>query len=337
MSSESMTSDSRPSAPVSFEANMHFANALHRGYRVPNQYSTKDPEVLKTTGQTNRVIVRNARLLHPAPTIETHGFQLVHAPCNLDLLDNDVVKNDYYDHCRSVVKKVTGCFDVRGGGHEYRNGFGGQSGDRGVKPTPNGSGGAYGMGIHSDMSAAVENAFSRIVPDDRHFQSLNIWRSVKKGELVKTAPLAVCDMTSVDPDDIVFGDGTATGDIRQYYKVVDQRVIFSPQQRWYYFPDMTEDEVLLFRQYDTRQEPLNMRTVFHSSVVDPNTPEDAPMRYTIEVRMQAIFEEEGDKPARRKRFEAQISDTYRDGSKTNWWRGPIENYVPPPGVKKLDA
>lgn len=316
-------------APASFESSMHFANALHRGFRVPNQYSAKDPAVLKTTGQTHRVTVRNARLLDPAPTLESHGFQLVHAPCDLDLMDTDVVTGAYYGHCREVVQEITGCYEVRGGGHEYRNGFGGQSGERGVKPTPNGSGGGYGMGIHSDMCAAVEDAFARIVPDERHFQSLNIWRSVKPGELVFTAPLGVCDMRSVNPGDIVFGDGTATGNIKQYYKVVDQRVIFSPSQRWYYFPNMTADEVLVFRQYDTRQEPLNLRTVFHSAVVDPNTPEDAPMRYTIEVRMQAVFDKETDKQARMTRFKAQISDVYRDGTKSDWWRGPIENYVPP--------
>lgn len=311
---------------------MHFANSLHRGFRVPNQYSAKDPEILKTTGQTHRVTVHNARLLDPAPTLQSHGFQLVEAPCELNLMDTEVVTSGYYEHCREVVQQVTGCYEVRGGGHEYRNGFGGQSGDRGIKPTPNGSGGGYGMGIHSDMSAAVEDAFARIVPDERHFQSLNIWRSVKPNELVYTAPLAVCDMRSVDPEDIVFGDGTATGNIKQYYKVVDQRVVHSPTQRWYCFPNMTADEVLLFRQYDTREEALNLRTVFHCAVVDPNTPPEAPMRYTIEVRMQAVFDQETDKSARMERFKSQIADTYRDGTKTDWWRGPIENYVPPPGV-----
>ena len=319
-------------APASFEADMHFANALHRGFRVPNHYSAKDPEELKTTGKTHRVTVRNARLLDPAPTLVSHGFQLVHAPCNLDLMDTEVVTSAYYEHCRNVVKRITGCFDVRGGGHEYRNGFGGQSGERGVKPTPNGSGGGYGMGIHSDMCAAVEDAFTKIVPDERHFESLNIWRSVKRGELVFTAPLGVCDMRSVNPADIVFGDGTATGNIKQYYKVVDQRVVFSPLQRWYCFPNMSQDEVLIFRQYDTRVEELNLRTVFHAAVVDPNTPKEAPMRYTIEVRMQAIYEKERDKEARKKRFKAQIADVYRDGTKSDWWRGPIENYVPPANV-----
>ena len=313
----------------SFKTYMNFAHPYQRGFRAPNHYSAIDPEELKYTSSREQVTVHNARLLSPAPTLETHGFQLIDAPNELDLLDTNVVTNEYYPYCRELLKKATGCFSVVGGGHEYRNGFGGRTDDKGVKPTPNGSGGAYAGGIHSDMCALVENAFYKILPEERHFQSINLWQSVKKNELVQTMPLCVCDMQSVDPDDIVFGDGTATGNIKQYYKVVDQRVVFSPKQRWYYFSDMTADEMLIFRQYDTRQEPLNMRTVFHTAAEDPNTPKDAPMRYTIEVRMQAVFDKDTDKPERLQRYLAQISDTYRDGRKTDWWRGPIENYVPP--------
>ena len=54
------------------------------------------------------------------------------------------------------------------------------------------------------------------------------------------------------------------------------------------------------------------------------------MRYTIEVRMQAIYGEEADKAARVARFKAQIPAAYADGRPCDWWSGPIEGYVPPP-------
>tara|TARA_B100001013_G_scaffold299043_1_gene200077 strand:- start:270 stop:812 length:543 start_codon:yes stop_codon:yes gene_type:complete len=179
------------------------------------------------------------------------------------------------------------------------------------------------------MCAAVEDAFLRIIPDERHFQCINLWRSTKLDEPIEMMPLAVCDMRSVDPNDIVFGDGMNTGNIKQYTKVVDQRIVYSPEQRWYYFPDMSPEEVLIFRQYDTRQEALNMRTVFHQAVVDPNSRLDAPMRSTIEVRMQAIYGAETNKAARLTRFKKQISSRYSDGSDCDWWSGPIEGYSPP--------
>lgn len=320
----------------SISTRANFAHGRHRGFRVPNNYSAVNKEDLKTLGQAHDIEVHNARLLDPAPTVDSHGFQLVEWSSQVDLLDNDAVKSTFYDECRELIKHVRGCDEVRGGMHEYRNGFGGQKGPRGAKPTPNGSGGAYGMGIHSDMCAAIERHFDRIVPDQRHFESLNIWRSTDRESPVLMMPLAVCDMQSVDPSDIVFGDGTSTANIQQYMKVVDQRLIHSPQQRWYYFPEIAAEEVLVFRQYDTRQEELNLRTVFHQAVVDPTSDLDAPMRSSIEVRMQAIYDVEEDKEARVKRFIAQVSDTYLDGRHCDWWSGPIENYVPPKSAESLE-
>lgn len=314
--------------PASIHTTANFTHSLHRGFRVPNHYSANHPDDLKTLGTRENIVVHNARLLDPAPTLDSHGFQLVVSPTQLDLLDNDIVRSEFYAECRDLLKRVTGCVEVRGGGHEYRNGFGGETGPRGVKPTPNGSGGAYAQGIHADMSPAVEDGFRRVVPDDRHFESINIWRSAVP-ETVRMMPLAVCDMRSVRIDDIVFGDGQNTGNIKQYTKVVDQRLIHGPHQRWCYFPDMTPDEVLPFRQYDTRQEVLNLRTVFHTAVADPTMPEDAPMRSTIEVRMQAIYGDDTDRDARAERFKAAIPKYYRDGRVCNWWSGPIEGYVPP--------
>ena len=314
--------------PASISATANFAHHRHRGFRVPNRYSAQSAEDLRTLGMAHRIEVRNARLLDPAPTLDSHGFQLVVAPTQLDLLNTEVVKGRFYAECRDLLRQTTGCVDVRGGGHEYRNGFGGEAGARGVKPTPNGSGGAYAQGIHADMCAAVEDRFARIVPDQRHFESINIWRSAN-GEPIRMMPLAVCDMRSVRPEDIVFGDGQNTGNIQQYTKVVDQRLIHGGHQRWYYFADMTADEVLLFRQYDTRQEALNLRTVFHQAVADPASAPDAPPRYTIEVRMQAIYGQEIDKAERRARFLAQIPKHYADGRICDWWSGPIEGYVPP--------
>ena len=316
-----------PREPAFIETTANFAHPCHRGYRVPNRYSAAHPDDLRTLGATERILVRNARLLEPSPTLSSHGFQLVHAPTNLDLMNTEVVRGAFYDECRELLQQATGCEEVRGGGHEYRNGFG-PPGPRGAKPTPNGSGGAYAQGIHADMCAAVEDRFARLIPDERHFESINIWRSTTP-EAIHTMPLAVCDMRSVAPSDIVFGDGQNTSNIKQYTKVVDQRLIHSAGQRWYYFPAMTSDEVLLFRQYDTRQEALNLRTVFHTAVTDPTTALDAPLRYTIEVRMQAIYGQEANKAERVRRFKAQIPTHYKDGRVSDWWSGPIANYVPP--------
>ena len=92
-------------------------------------------------------------------------------------------------------------------------------------------------------------------------------------------------------------------------------------------------QVLLFKQYDTRAEAKNLRTVFHSAIDDPLTREDAPPRYTIETGVNAYFEPDVDKAARVARFVGQINSTYPDGTESTWFTGPIEGYVPPPAAK----
>ena len=62
---------------------------------------------------------------------------------------------------------------------------------------------------------------------------------------------------------------------------------------------MTPRETLVFKQYDTRQEVGNLRTTYDGAIADPTTPDDAPLRETIEVRVLALFDEDTDREARR--------------------------------------
>ena len=182
--------------------------------------------------------VHNARLLDPAPTLDSHGFQLVEAPTELDLQDTDQVTGAFYAECRALIERVTGCAAVRDGRHEYRRSPG--------LPTPNGSGGGFAGGIHADMSCAIELNWQP-GDDERHFQSLNVWRSAEPEADIEMMPLALCAMDSVDPEDIVYGDGQNTSDIMMYMKVVNNNVVYNPAQMWFYFPRIKPWEVLLFR------------------------------------------------------------------------------------------
>ena len=74
---------------MAFATSANFAHSRHRGFRVPNRYSAKDPEELKALGVREHITVSNARHLDPAPTLDSHGFQLVVAPTALDLMDTD--------------------------------------------------------------------------------------------------------------------------------------------------------------------------------------------------------------------------------------------------------
>ena len=58
---------------------------------------------------------------------------------------------------------------------------------------------------------------------------------------------------------------------------------YDPEHRWYYVPEMTAQEVLLLKCYDSK---IDGRSRFapHTAFTDPNTPPNALPRESIEIR-----------------------------------------------------
>jgi hypothetical protein len=65
-------------------------------------------------------------------------------------------------------------------------------------------------------------------------------------------------------------------------------VEFKPEHRWYYFSNMTPDEVLLIRIHDSASDG-RARLSFHTSFENPLAPSDAPPRESIETRAFVFF------------------------------------------------
>ena len=63
---------------------------------------------------------------------------------------------------------------------------------------------------------------------------------------------------------------------------------YAAKHRWYYFPKMQMDEVLLFKQFES-DTALPGHTIFHTAVVDPTVRPDAPERQSIECRAFLFF------------------------------------------------
>ena len=134
------------------ETALNFASPDLRGFRAPGGYTQAhgklaSGEAMRPGGTT--IKLWNARLLDPAPTLQSHGFQLItHEEIPWDLQDMDTVRGEFYSWCRDTIQRATNCQEVRGGSNEFRRPPG--------LPTPNGSGGGYASGIHSDMSPGIE-------------------------------------------------------------------------------------------------------------------------------------------------------------------------------------
>ena len=163
----------------------------------------------------------------------------------------------------------------------------------------------YGTGVHQDYGTTADDfqqsvaAFagaeagagwrSRFGQDAvAGFVMLDFWRTTMAAPL-KHMPLALCDPTSVEAGDIVPTalEGIAPGGAITHH--VSLR--FNAGQRWYYYPDMAPNEVLVFKLFQLMrdEEPQRYRACFHSAVEDPATPADAPPRQSCEHRVSVTL------------------------------------------------
>jgi len=117
---------------------------------------------------------------------------------------------------------------------------------------------------------------------------VNFWRPVRpmQGPVRKT-PLAVCDPASVKMQDIV--PVNVRRDSLGYTKMLD--LAFDEDQRWYYYPDMTVDEVLIFKsfQHFKSQAGPELHTCFHTAFEHPAAPPGAEERQSCEYRARIWF------------------------------------------------
>ena len=163
----------------------------------------------------------------------------------------------------------------------------------------------YGTGVHQDYGTTADE-FQRSVAayggaeagagwrarfeqdDVEGFVMLDFWR-ITMAQPLKHMPLALCDPTSIDPSDLV---PTALEGIAPGGAVTDHVSLrYNPGQRWFYYPDMTPNEVLVFKLFQLMrdEEPQQYRASFHTAVEDPATPPDAPPRQSCEHRVSVMM------------------------------------------------
>jgi len=127
----------------------------------------------------------------------------------------------------------------------------------------------------------------QLLPDEaetllqRRVAFYNFWKPLKRR--VDEKPLAMCDVTSASPDDMIemalrYRDRTGEIFVMRH----------SGAHRWWYFPKMTPDDVVLLKTYESETDG-RARFLGHSAFEDPDTPPDAPVRESIEIRTMAFF------------------------------------------------
>jgi hypothetical protein len=105
---------------------------------------------------------------------------------------------------------------------------------------------------------------------------INLWRPIRVP--VRDMPLAVCDARSIAPQDLVPSDLVYKERTGEIYSVT-----YNPAHRWFYLSNMTPDEGLLLKCYDSKTDG-RARFAPHTAFRDPTAPADAPHRESIELR-----------------------------------------------------
>jgi len=272
--------------------------------------------------------VQNAREFSGAAikTCEVNGFELLNVAlgnASLDFLNHEQVVRYYYRECEELVAAATGAqafaFD-----HNVRSALGKNSkqrlqGGQQVQGPAKIVHGDYTLvsapqrlkdlsappNLNDTLSTVLAEGESLISQDlveqslatGGRFAIINLWRSIGP-EPVQTNPLAMCDSQSVMPDDLV------TFEIHYHDRIGENYFAkHSPDHRFYFFPEMTREEPLLLKQWDSAgplarsngvhgdgsqsDEPCTFS--FHSAFDDLSAPVDAPDRLSIEVRCLVIY------------------------------------------------
>jgi hypothetical protein len=142
---------------------------------------------------------------------------------------------------------------------------------------------------HVDISDPTAAAFAaRGAPEGRTIARAvhyNIWRVLTPPP--QDVPLGLCDASSVHPDDLIPADAIFDEAGKPEWSFEGLVVAHNPAHRWFWFPDMTSDEAIIFVTNDS--EEGRPHCVPHCAFDDPATAPDAPARGSVEMRAMALW------------------------------------------------
>jgi hypothetical protein len=227
------------------------------------------------------VTVRNGRPLKGRLSLDREGFLLVDAPATFaDFDDSKTVEARYYPESAALVKRLTGAARVVVFDHTLRRAPTAPAPRNGVREPVKRAHNDYtlksGPQRVRDLMGDEAPALLR-----RRFAIVNVWRPITGP--VEESPLGLCDALSIRPADLVPTDLIYRDRIGETYSLA-----YNPEHRWYYFPRMRTDEVVLIKCYDSAEDG-RARFAAHGAFDDPTSPPNARPRESIELRTLVFF------------------------------------------------
>lgn len=233
--------------------------------------------------EAHAVTVYDARQLPSIASLDKQGFALCHHPTAVKdfYSPRDSWQARYEAELKDLILAATGASEIHIFDHTLRSDSSAVRGDRASREPA--------TVIHNDYTdASARRRLGDLLPQEQaerwlagRFAIVNAWRSVA-GPVI-TTPLACCDAETIAPNDLVASERRArerTGEL--------ELVSWNPAHRWYYYPEMQRDEVLLIKTFDSAQDGRATRSV-HTAFDNPLAGADAPPRESIESRSIVFF------------------------------------------------
>ncbi|MGI9411422.1 MAG: CmcJ/NvfI family oxidoreductase [Hyphomicrobiaceae bacterium] len=219
-------------------------------------------------------------------TVEHEGFELVRSETAVaDLYDDDAVQTTYYREIEELLLERFGAsrvviFDATrrsDGGEGAANPDGRRGPARRVHVDYTAKSGPQRVSdvLGEDEAKRLQSYGARIV-------QVNVWRPISGP--IKRAPLALADASSVGRDELVATDQVFPDRVGEIYHLAH-----APTQKWYFAPDMTPDEIILIKGWDSLEDGRAQYTPHGAFELADTTP-DTPARESIEVRTLVIIE-----------------------------------------------
>jgi hypothetical protein len=237
------------------------------------------PDPADWPGRSRRYIVpiHDGRLIIKDLSLDRQGFVLVGDQTAVaNFYDEQEVRAVYYPEVERLVKEATGATKVVVFAHDVRSSVRARAGVKGVREPV--------APVHNDYTtkSGPEHVRDLLEPAEaeerlaHRFAEINIWRPIRGP--VQNTPLALCDAQSIAQKDLVPTD----------LKHEVYMVKFNPAHRWFYFPDMETDEVVLIKGFDSMEDG-RARFTAHAAFEHPRASAFARARESIEARALVFY------------------------------------------------
>ncbi|HSZ51372.1 MAG TPA: CmcJ/NvfI family oxidoreductase, partial [Caulobacteraceae bacterium] len=230
----------------------------------------------------HRVRIHNARPAARALDLDVEGFRIVdHHSAVRDFWDEAQTLALGHPETAELVRAVTGASRVVVFDHTLRRR------SDGVADRTAGAARQPAIRVHVDQTIASGPQRVREIMGEEaeallagRAAIINVWRPIR--HVARDWPLAIADARSIAPDDLIASDLVFPHRRGEIYGLA-----YDPDQRWRFVPDLTPDEAVLIKCWDS--DPRVARFTPHTAFADPTTPEGTPPRESIEFRTMAFW------------------------------------------------